>query len=397
MPYFQTMSELLAIGEVARRSGVASSALRFYEQRGLISSERAGSGHRHYLRPVFAGSPSSSSRSASASRSTRSAPSLPSSRPIKRLRAETGLDSPPPGPGPRRNTPENPHAHSSLGRGRLVAAIMTPANPTADEAPSLCERTVVWVATTIDLEPADLLGRHQGSHLLTLNHRKVQQHLRPGPPQGVPGSTNSQNPTITANPLRRRWDRTCAGHVTALVEPWQPVIGERFPRRGIRHELPYRRTDARIAVECSHPNADRLGMAGVRAVDRRSAFAAEPLLTAVRWFPHSQLLLPRHDPERALGRVRLHRCCSPASPLASLAVAVACAYERLAHFVANRATVTAAGERESHGTWILSALARVRQVPYWTPPWSRPSGTGACAGPAPVAPHQADTRPPASE
>ena len=53
MPYSLTMSELLAIGEVARRSGVASSALRFYEQRGLISSERAGSGHRHYARPVL--------------------------------------------------------------------------------------------------------------------------------------------------------------------------------------------------------------------------------------------------------------------------------------------------------------------------------------------------------
>ena len=53
MPYSLTMSELLAIGEVARRSGVASSALRFYEQRGLISSERTGSGHRHYPRPVL--------------------------------------------------------------------------------------------------------------------------------------------------------------------------------------------------------------------------------------------------------------------------------------------------------------------------------------------------------
>ncbi len=53
MLYFQTMSELLPIGEVARRSGVASSALRFYEQRGLISSERAGSGHRRYPRPVL--------------------------------------------------------------------------------------------------------------------------------------------------------------------------------------------------------------------------------------------------------------------------------------------------------------------------------------------------------
>ena len=47
------ISDLLPIGEVARRSGVASSALRFYEQRGLISSERAGSGHRRYPRPVL--------------------------------------------------------------------------------------------------------------------------------------------------------------------------------------------------------------------------------------------------------------------------------------------------------------------------------------------------------
>jgi MerR family transcriptional regulator, redox-sensitive transcriptional activator SoxR len=47
------MPELLPIGEVARRSGVASSALRFYEQRGLISSERSGSGHRRYPRPVL--------------------------------------------------------------------------------------------------------------------------------------------------------------------------------------------------------------------------------------------------------------------------------------------------------------------------------------------------------
>jgi MerR family redox-sensitive transcriptional activator SoxR len=47
------MSELLTIGEVSRRSGVASSALRFYEQRGLITSERTGSGHRRYPRPVL--------------------------------------------------------------------------------------------------------------------------------------------------------------------------------------------------------------------------------------------------------------------------------------------------------------------------------------------------------
>ena len=47
------MPDLLTIGEVSRRSGVASSALRFYEDRGLITSERAGSGHRRYARPVL--------------------------------------------------------------------------------------------------------------------------------------------------------------------------------------------------------------------------------------------------------------------------------------------------------------------------------------------------------
>ena len=47
------MADLLTIGEVSRRSGVASSALRFYEERGLIESERAGSGHRRYPRAAL--------------------------------------------------------------------------------------------------------------------------------------------------------------------------------------------------------------------------------------------------------------------------------------------------------------------------------------------------------
>jgi MerR family transcriptional regulator, redox-sensitive transcriptional activator SoxR len=47
------MAELLTSGEVSQRSGVASSALRFYEERGLLASERAGSGHRRYPRAVL--------------------------------------------------------------------------------------------------------------------------------------------------------------------------------------------------------------------------------------------------------------------------------------------------------------------------------------------------------
>ncbi len=45
--------ELLTIGVMSERTGVATSALRFYEERGLISSERAGSGHRRYARSVL--------------------------------------------------------------------------------------------------------------------------------------------------------------------------------------------------------------------------------------------------------------------------------------------------------------------------------------------------------
>ena len=47
------MFGLLTISEVSLRSGVAASALRYYEERGLITSERTSSGHRRYPRPVL--------------------------------------------------------------------------------------------------------------------------------------------------------------------------------------------------------------------------------------------------------------------------------------------------------------------------------------------------------
>jgi MerR family redox-sensitive transcriptional activator SoxR len=43
----------LTVGEVARRSGVATSALRFYEDQGLIQARRTESGHRRYPRAVL--------------------------------------------------------------------------------------------------------------------------------------------------------------------------------------------------------------------------------------------------------------------------------------------------------------------------------------------------------
>jgi MerR family redox-sensitive transcriptional activator SoxR len=45
--------ELLAIGEVAARSGMAPSALRYYEEQGLISSSRTPGGARRYPRSVL--------------------------------------------------------------------------------------------------------------------------------------------------------------------------------------------------------------------------------------------------------------------------------------------------------------------------------------------------------
>ena len=47
------MTDELTIGQLAARSGVAASALRFYESRGLIESVRTASGHRRFLRSVI--------------------------------------------------------------------------------------------------------------------------------------------------------------------------------------------------------------------------------------------------------------------------------------------------------------------------------------------------------
>ncbi|MBX3134100.1 MAG: redox-sensitive transcriptional activator SoxR [Gemmatimonadaceae bacterium] len=41
---------LLTIGELSRRTGVSTSALRFYEGRQLIRPQRSASGHRRYWR-----------------------------------------------------------------------------------------------------------------------------------------------------------------------------------------------------------------------------------------------------------------------------------------------------------------------------------------------------------
>lgn len=44
---------MLTIGEVTERSGIAPSAIRYYEELGLIQSDRAPSGHRRFTKDVF--------------------------------------------------------------------------------------------------------------------------------------------------------------------------------------------------------------------------------------------------------------------------------------------------------------------------------------------------------
>jgi MerR family redox-sensitive transcriptional activator SoxR len=46
-------TDLLTVGEVAHRSGLAASALRYYERVGLVTAARTGGGQRRYERSVL--------------------------------------------------------------------------------------------------------------------------------------------------------------------------------------------------------------------------------------------------------------------------------------------------------------------------------------------------------
>lgn len=49
----RSVDEALTIGTVSDRTGVATSALRYYEDEGLISADRNDAGHRRYPRAVL--------------------------------------------------------------------------------------------------------------------------------------------------------------------------------------------------------------------------------------------------------------------------------------------------------------------------------------------------------
>ena len=52
-PDVTVLPEWLTIGEVADRSGVPHTALRFYEDRGLLTADRSSGNQRRYPRSVL--------------------------------------------------------------------------------------------------------------------------------------------------------------------------------------------------------------------------------------------------------------------------------------------------------------------------------------------------------
>ena len=50
-PAATSTDEVLTIGELARRAGVATSAVRYYERRGLLAADERRSGQRRYRMP----------------------------------------------------------------------------------------------------------------------------------------------------------------------------------------------------------------------------------------------------------------------------------------------------------------------------------------------------------
>jgi hypothetical protein len=148
-----------------------------------------------------------------------------------------------------------------------------------------------------------------------------------------------------------------AGLVTALGVALQSVGGDRFPRCGVRGELADTRPDPGIGVECSHADADRIGMISIAAKQRRATGATEPFLAAVVRLPHAKPVLASDDPKRARCGVCARRCRRSTATLAALAMAVAGEDEWRGHFEPHGPAVAATREREVFH--LLNRLLRV--------------------------------------
>src|SRR5438067_9437096 len=120
-----------------------------------------------------------------------------------------------------------------------------------------------------------------------------------------PGTAKPQITPITADPAADPYARIRCGPVTlvpwlALGEVLEPVVGNRLPWRGIRHERAPARSHPGVAVEGAHADAHVRRAIGIAAEEVRAALAAEALHeAAVRVAPSLHELLTLKQPEGA--------------------------------------------------------------------------------------------------
>ena len=128
----------LTVSEVAHRSGFAPSALRFYEEKGLIEASRTSAASAAMPAPSCAGSPSSGRPATSGSAWTRSPPSSTPCRTAAPRTRRTGAGSPRTG-GPAstsRSPPSRRCATGSTGASAAAASRWVPAGSTTPRTSS---------------------------------------------------------------------------------------------------------------------------------------------------------------------------------------------------------------------------------------------------------------------
>ena len=139
----------------------------------------------------------------------------------------------------------------------------------------------------------------------------------------------------------------------------ESVVGDWLPGRGRIDPRPYGWTNAWVAVERAHANADPLGMPVVAREDRRATRAAEPFLATVVGLPAPQGLFAGEDAKRVDGGMGARRGGRARPALAATAVAIARAEKLACHLIPHRTAVAATSDRERrHGHMIARQRRR---------------------------------------
>src|ERR671914_653625 len=169
--------------------------------------------------------------------------------------------------------------------------------------------------------------------------------------RGVLGAFSPYDTDKAPSPWGRPGRATRLEPRLPFVEPLQPVVRYRLPRRRVGHVRAPARSHARVAVEGAQAHAHLPRVVGVACEQLRPAFPAEPLLeAALRVAPGLHELLAPHEAERSPVDPRLRRHSRAGPPLAARAVAVARGARGLGELEPDTAAEAAAGEgRGSHG------------------------------------------------